>query len=68
MTIQDKESIDSYEKELNEKLQELQECQNKNGKHSCSACSSFLFCSLRKEYVAAVYSSMSKGNKGGFEF
>jgi hypothetical protein len=57
-----------FEKQLDEKLRELQQCQQEKQLVSCSLCSLFLECELRKEYVASVYNSMSKGDTGGFEF
>jgi len=60
--------FDEFELHLEKKLQELRSCQEQKGHTTCSACELFLECSLRKEYVDAVYNSMSKGDTGGFEF
>ena len=60
--------LDKFELRLEEMLKKLQECQKQKGYKTCSACELFLECELRKEYVEAVYNSMSKGATGGFEF
>ncbi len=68
MAEQEKKALDEYELKLEEMLVKLQECQKEKGVRTCSACALFLECALRKEYVDAVYNSMSKGDTGGFEF
>lgn len=68
MTIQDKESFDSFEAKLQEKTKELKSCQKEKNFTSCMNCDSFISCHIRKAYVLAVYESMNKGNSGGFEF
>ncbi len=60
--------IDEFELHLDKKLKELRSCQEEKGYKTCSQCEVFLECTLRKEYVDAVYNSMSKGDTGGFEF
>jgi hypothetical protein len=60
--------IDEWQLALKAKKQELQDCQNSNNIKSCLKCQKILECNLRKEYVKAVYESMSKGSGGGFEF
>ncbi|SFV49835.1 FIG00469370: hypothetical protein [hydrothermal vent metagenome] len=60
--------LDKFELHLEEMLQRLRECQKAKNFKSCSECMQFLECELRKEYVDAVYNSMSKGDTGGFEF
>jgi len=60
--------LDEFELHLEKKLKELKECQEEKNFKSCSECLEFLECELRKEYVDAVYNSMSKGETGGFEF
>jgi hypothetical protein len=60
--------LDEFELLLEKKLQELKKCQEEKNFKSCSECLEFLECELRKEYVDAVYNSMSKGDTGGFEF
>jgi PP-loop superfamily ATP-utilizing enzyme len=65
---QTSQELDSYEIELNQKLEELQMCQNSNSLDSCFNCEKLINCQIRNEYVKAVYNSMSKGESGGFEF
>lgn len=62
------EEKDEYQIELDKKKQSVQECQKERGFESCFTCKELLDCSLRKEYIYAVYQSMSKGQSGGFEF
>ena len=61
-------SVDRFERVLNEKITNLQECQKQKSYSSCSQCESFIECSVRAEYVKAVYESMSKGQQGSFDF
>ena len=68
MTTQDKEILDSFEIEMETKTKVLVSCQKEKGLNSCYPCKQLLPCNTRKEYVAAVYGSMSKGKDGGFEF
>ncbi len=65
MSMQNKDRFEIY---LDEMIEKLQTCQKEKGVKSCSDCELFLSCELRKEYVNAVYNSMSKGETGGFEF
>jgi len=46
----------------------LQECQKNRQLDSCFKCELMFDCEIRKEYVKAVYESMSLGQGGGFEF
>ncbi len=62
------EKKDKFEVYLEEMVQKLQKCQQDKGYKSCSLCESYFGCTLRDEYVKAVYNSMSKGDTGGFEF
>ena len=59
---------DQFEKLLDEHLAKLQECQKEKQVQSCSTCTFYIGCEIRDEYVRSVYSSMSKGQIGGFEF
>ncbi|HEC1753063.1 TPA: hypothetical protein R1706_000936 [Campylobacter lari] len=59
---------DEFELALEVKKNELQTCQNDKSLKSCLPCSMIFECSLRKEYIDAVYKSMSKGKEGGFDF
>ncbi|MBX1886647.1 hypothetical protein [Campylobacter peloridis] len=59
---------DEFELALDLKKNELQVCQNEKNLKSCLPCSMVFECTLRKEYVEAVYKSMSKGKTGGFDF
>ncbi len=65
---QEEKVFDEFELHLEKKLKELQNCQKEKNLSTCSKCEIFLECELRKEYVDAVYNSMSKGDTGGFEF
>ncbi len=67
MSEQTKE-LDKFELHLEEMLEKLRQCQQQKRVETCSACELFLKCELRREYVEAVYNSMSKGATGGFEF
>lgn len=60
--------FDEWELKLEGKLKELQECQEKMGISDCLKCDKTFDCEIRKDYVKAVYESMSKGAGGGFEF
>lgn len=59
---------DIWDIALDAKLQELKKCQASHSVSDCFDCDQLLACELRREYVKAVYESMSKGSMGGFEF
>ena len=59
---------DEFELELDRQREILQTCQSEKGLNSCFACEAMFECKTRKNYVDAVYSSMSKGDGGGFDF
>ena len=59
---------DEFELELDRQREILQACQREKGLNSCFACEAMFECKTRKNYVDAVYSSMSKGDGGGFDF
>ncbi len=59
---------DRWKEALDRQLERLQECQEEQKVRSCLACPKILECSIRTEYVNAVYESMNKGQGGGFEF
>ena len=59
---------DEFELELERQREILQACQREKGLSSCFACEAMFECKTRKKYVDAVYSSMSKGDGGGFDF
>nr|WP_314787886.1 hypothetical protein [uncultured Campylobacter sp.] len=59
---------DEFELELDRQREILQACQSEKGLSSCFACEAMFECKTRKNYVDAVYSSMSKGDGGGFDF
>lgn len=72
-----KSSNDPFEEALRQKTEELYRCQESQNltieidgikKGSCMSCEKLVGCDLRRSYVAAVYSSMSKGDTGGFDF
>lgn len=57
-----------YEQRLVKATEILVECQKEHGLKSCFSCEKLLDCDIRRDYVKAVYESMSKGESGGFEF
>ena len=59
---------DEFELELERQREILQACQREKGLNSCFICEAMFECKTRKNYVDAVYSSMSKGDGGGFDF
>ena len=59
---------DEFELELDRQREILQACQREKGLSSCFACEAMFECKTRKNYVDAVYSSMSKNDGGGFDF
>ncbi len=59
---------DEYQKVLSEKKEILQKCQKDKNIDSCMKCKKTFECEIRKNYVNAVYESMSHGETGGFEF
>jgi hypothetical protein len=72
-----KSSNDIFEEALDAKIVLLKECQKShnatttfNGEShgSCAPCPKIIGCDTRRQYVSAVYNSMSKGDTGGFEF
>ena len=62
------EKKDKFEVYLDNMILKLQACQQEKTHKSCSLCEFYFGCTLRDEYVKAVYNSMSKGDTGGFEF
>ncbi len=59
---------DEWDDKLDAKLEELKQCQTSLSYESCNECDKFFECEIRRQYVKAVYESMSKGSGGGFEF
>lgn len=59
---------DKYKELLVKVTKNLKDCQNNLQLKSCFDCEKLFDCEIRKNYVNAVYSSMSKGQSGGFEF
>jgi len=59
---------DSYQDRLDETKESLQRCQDEKNIDSCMKCEKTFECETRKDYVDAVYESMSRGEGGGFEF
>ncbi|CZE49281.1 hypothetical protein [Campylobacter geochelonis] len=62
------EEKDKFDAHLENMIKTLQECQEKHSLKSCFECEMLLECETRKNYVNAVYLSMSKGAEGGFDF
>ena len=59
---------DNYKERLDQAKKDLIECQKNMKLKSCFNCDKVLDCETRKKYTNAVYSSMSNGQSGGFEF
>ncbi|MDO4673948.1 hypothetical protein [Campylobacter sp.] len=60
---------DKFEQDLDAKKEILQHCQLSRRLNSCYNCEEIFNCPTRKNYVNAVYSSMSKDKTdGGFDF
>lgn len=68
MQTTNNQELDKFELYLNEMIIKIEDCQKEKNLNSCSLCEHYFNCDLRKEYVNAVYNSMSKGDTGGFEF
>lgn len=63
------ETRDEFEQDLDKKKEILSSCQSSKGLKSCYNCDEIFNCPTRKDYVDAVYNSMSKGKtEGGFDF
>ncbi len=62
------EPLDAFEIKRDEERQKVEACQKEKGHNSCLVCPEVVGCAIRKQYVVAVYESMSKGAGGGFEF
>ena len=60
--------LDEWQIALKQKKVELEACQTEQHINSCIKCEKLLVCTLRDNYIKAVYDSMSKGQSGGFEF
>jgi hypothetical protein len=67
-TIKEQKEIDFFAQKLKEQKEILQDCQKRHKVKSCTLCKEVIGCATRKNYVNAVYQSMSKGKSGGFEF
>lgn len=60
---------DRFERVMDEKKLVLEQCQAQKNELSCYNCEMIFECDTRKNYVKAVYESMSKGKTDGdFEF
>jgi hypothetical protein len=77
MSTQKLSEKDIFDEALDAKIETLQECQAFNNASvifdsisygSCVPCPKIIGCETRRSYVGAVYSAMSKGDTGGFEF
>ena len=62
------EELDEYEIKLQNATKNLKICQKEKDIDSCLKCEKIIGCTIRNEYVHAVYDSMNKGQSGGFEF
>lgn len=60
--------LDEWQITLSQKKEALEKCQITHQVTSCMQCEKLLDCSVRDDYIKAVYDSMSKGAGGGFEF
>lgn len=68
MENSEKKVLDRYEQALEKEIEILKMCQKERGLKSCMPCDKIIGCEIRKTYVQAVYTSMNKGEGGGFEF
>ncbi|NPA60799.1 MAG: hypothetical protein GXO06_00755 [Epsilonproteobacteria bacterium] len=59
---------DKWMELLNMALKELEACQEERGFSSCYSCEKLLDCKVRERYINSVYTSMNRGEDGGFEF
>ena len=59
---------DKWQLALDEPLENLRQCQKDKNIDSCFKCDKLLNCTIRENYIKAVYESMNKGSGGGFEF
>ncbi len=66
--IEQAQTPDPFEQRLQAELEALQKCQTEHQVKSCMECEKIIGCEVRERYVKAVYSSMNKGDTGGFEF
>jgi|AAUQ01.1.fsa_nt_gi hypothetical protein len=66
MQVDDK--LDKWQLLLNTSLQDLKDCQKRLNLESCFDCKELLGCDTREKYVNSVYTSMNRGEDGGFEF
>ncbi|RAX57018.1 hypothetical protein CCZ01_07575 [Helicobacter monodelphidis] len=53
---------------LEQESQKLIQCQEEHALKSCLSCMQLLECSVRQNYIRAVYGSMSQGNNADFDF
>jgi len=63
-----KKELDVFEIKRDEERLKVESCQEEKKMNSCLVCPEVIGCAIRKQYVVAVYESMSKGAGGGFEF
>jgi len=68
MKSEEDKELDEYELKLVQMSKELKDCQKEKNVDSCLKCEKIIGCTIRNEYVHAVYDSMNKGQSGGFEF
>jgi len=61
-------SDEIWQQLLNTNLNSLLKCQESLNLSSCFECERLLECDIRDKYVSSVYTSMNKGQEGGFEF
>jgi len=66
--MSEKAKEESLERELRDRMEEIERCQRDRGLESCLPCPTVLECDIRKRYVDSVYTSMNRGESGGFEF
>ena len=64
----DENLFEKYSNELKIEFKNLRDCQERMNQKSCFTCEKLFNCEIRNKYVKTVYSSMSHGQDGGFEF
>jgi len=70
MRVEDKiePQKDKWEELLEINIRNIQNCQSSLNLDSCFKCEKLLNCKIRDRYVNSVYTSMNRGEEGGFEF
>jgi hypothetical protein len=68
MFMENSSTEDMYEAKFFQSVEKLEKCQKEKDLKSCHPCPEFDTCEIRKEYVDAVYHSMSEDEVAEFDF